>query len=77
MVSDFKSMLGARIHGAELGAKICGAELDAMYSGAEVPATSTPPRIPYCAWPGTSAPKFVASRRVTLVSGLMAPTLRV
>ena len=42
------SMLGARIHdaevgakicGAELGTKICGAELDAMCSGAEVPAT--------------------------------------
>ena len=43
-----ESMLGVRIHGAEvgakicgaeLGAKICGAELGAMCSGAEVPTT--------------------------------------
>ena len=48
-----------------LGAKICGAELDAMYSSAEVPATSTPPRMFYCARPGTSEPRSVAPRRVT------------
>ena len=33
---DFKSMLGARIHGIELGAKICGAEVGAKICGAEL-----------------------------------------
>ena len=65
MISDFKSMLGAIIHGAELGAKICGADLGAMYFGAEVPATSTPPSMPYYARPETSKPRYVTPRRVT------------
>jgi len=70
----FKCMLSARIQGAELGVKICTAELSAMYTGVEVPATSTPPRISCTARPGTSAPRSVASRRVTSAPGLMAPT---
>ena len=55
----------ASFDGSEVGAKICGADLGAMYSGAEVPTTSTPPRISYCAWLGTSELRFVAPRRVT------------
>ena len=71
----FESMLGVRIHGSEVSAKICGAELGvkiygaelgAMYFGSEVPATSTPPRVPCCALPGTSEPRSVAPRCVTL-----------
>jgi len=70
----FESMLGARIHGSELTAEIhgskvgatdLGAELGAKICGSKVPATSTPPRMAYCAWPGTSKPRSVAPRRVT------------
>ena len=52
----FESMLGARIHGSELRAEI---------PGSKVPATSTPPRMPYCAWTGTSEPRSMVPRRVT------------
>ena len=70
----FESMLGARIHGSELGAEIhgsevgatdLGAELGAKIYGSKVLAMSTPPRMPCYAWPGTSEPRSVASRRVT------------
>ena len=39
LASGLESILGARIHGAELGTKICGADLGAKICGAEVPAT--------------------------------------
>ena len=82
----FESMLGARIHGSEFGAEIhgsevgatdLGVELRAKICGSEVPATSTPPRIFYCTWPGTSASRSVASRRVTSAPELMAPPPRI
>ena len=60
LATRIEIMLGARIHGSEVGDKICCAELSAMYSGVEVPAMSTPPRMPYCARPGTSEPRSVA-----------------
>ena len=74
MAVGFESMLGARIHGSELrdeihgskvGATDLGAELGAKICCSEVPATSTPPRMAYCARPGTSEPRSVAPRRVT------------
>ena len=82
----FESMLGARIHGSELGAEIhgsevgatdLGAELGAKICGSELLATSTPPRMPWCAWPGTSDPRSVAPRHVTSEPWVLAPTLRV
>jgi hypothetical protein len=45
--------------------QICGSDLGAKICGSEVPATLVPPRMPCCAWPGTSAPRSVALRRVT------------
>ena len=70
----FESMLGARIHGSKLGAEIhgsevgatdLGAELKAKICGSEVPVMSTPPRMPCCAWSGTSEPRSVAPIHVT------------
>ena len=74
MVVDFESMLGARIHGSEVRAEIHGSEVGATYLGAElgakicgseVAATLMPPRMPCCAWSGTSEPRSMAPRRVT------------
>ena len=67
------------IHESSLGKGNLAMGFESMLGGArihgsEVPATSTPPRMTCYAWPGTSEPRSVASRRVTSEPWVLAPT---